>query len=110
MQKPKKVRKRSRSESLPEPVSTPGTALSSSSGSAFRPNLSKPTPTSPPDSPTKGNTYYASPPFTYIPGYTNYLPCKQNLSLMVMPHLLPPKLLHFQCEYSLNKLNKKIWP
>lgn len=33
----------------------PGTALSSSSGSAFRPNLSKPQPTTPtsPESPTK---------------------------------------------------------
>ena len=53
-QKPKKMKKRSKSETLPEPVSTPGTALSSSSGSAFRPNLSKPIPTTTsPESPTK---------------------------------------------------------
>ena len=49
------MKKRSKSETLPEPMSTPGTALSSSSGSAFRPNLSKPIPTTTsPESPTKG--------------------------------------------------------
>lgn len=53
-QKPKKIKKRSKSETLTEPISMPGTALSSSSGSAFRPNLSKPL-SEPicPESPTK---------------------------------------------------------